>query len=89
MAECIDIDKPIYFQAKGRQLTTSFRRIAEKNNMEYEVEPDGQWIEETEPGKHYEIFRCSNCGMRKFVITNYCPHCGRRMVKHERSDSWH
>lgn len=42
--------------------------------------PTGKWIDIGDEGL---VFKCSLCGNKKTIESNYCPNCGARMAESE------
>lgn len=42
--------------------------------------PKGRWIDIGDEGL---VFKCSLCGLKKTIESNYCPNCGARMAESE------
>ncbi len=87
----IDIPSILYQEAKGTgyilvtKLEIAWKAIADGKPLEQEPKI-GHWIEEVNDLEGEVRFTCSSCGNYQLFGTDFCYHCGAKMVEPQESE---
>jgi DNA-directed RNA polymerase subunit RPC12/RpoP len=56
--------------------------------VDYDDQPDEEWVDEEEDDSEDDLLVCPSCGASVYEETQQCPHCGDWIIPAYRQSRW-